>query len=432
MGALAMADLAARRTAGGRGCDPLPGCRYPRPPQAPMFLGGLHMVVLLLGGCGVDVPEVPQEATSDGESCTIDIRLASTLGAEDDAASVVSGQGVDVAWIPEMGWIVVDFPNDVFSYDPSGRFQGRLGRQGAGPEEWSEPARVAVDESDSLWVSDLRGRAVVFTPEGAPARTLAGPHLVPIEGFLEGGRPYSVLFRPSPSDRSEGTLLAQVWSREHGERRETVGPGALGEHGATVPMLVPPGTAPVGSDLYASVGASRWLVRWTSGGEDTVATSEAVLAGLEKAGIPGPVEEAHPVAVTASEDGGFWVVGSLRRMGVEEEEALREAAGLASGVPSGSLELARSPAIRNRVFDGILVHLSEDGEVTDAVIFDPVPLGFVANAEQYFALVQSDAGLLKLQIWSFQRQCDRHDEVESEPRTGRRGHDGGDGLFEPK
>jgi hypothetical protein len=164
--------------------------------------------------------------------------------------------------VDRLGWIVSDFPNDVLTYDPDGRFRGRLGERGQGPGEWSRPARVVVDPSDSIWVSNLQGRAIVFAPDGTPARTLSSPQLLPIEGVLEDGNPYSLIFRPSPDDRTQGmptqgTLLARAWDRATGE--------------------------PAGSALYAAVNPDLWLARWTAAGEDTVSTGQQVTAGLREA-----------------------------------------------------------------------------------------------------------------------------------------------------
>lgn len=72
-----------------------------------------------------------------------------------------------------------------------------------------------------------------------------------------------------------------------------------------------------------------------------------------------------------------------------------------------SLEIARSPNVRNRVFDGLLVHLTSDGEVSDAIPLDEVPLGFVSNAAQLYTLDQTDTGLLQVRIWQFERTCER-------------------------
>lgn len=117
------------------------------------------------------------------------------------------------SWAGGFGWIVSDFPADVLTYSPDGRVRGRLGEPGQGPGEWSRPARVAADRGDSIWVSNLQGRASVFAPDGTPARTLSSPQLRSIHGFLEDGNPYSLVFRPSPEDRIQGTLLGRAWDR---------------------------------------------------------------------------------------------------------------------------------------------------------------------------------------------------------------------------
>lgn len=357
-------------------------------------------------------PEAPGTSAREGEAteaCSIEVHLAAALGADHDPTSVMSGQGVSVAWLDQLGWIVSDFPADVLTYGPDGRFQGRLGERGQGPEEWSRPARVVVDPSDSVWVSDLQGRAIVFAPDGTPARTLTSPRLLPIEGFLEEGRPYSILFHPSPQDRTQGTLLARAWNRASGEAAGDVGPGAVDGSGSPslTPMLVGPGTAFDGSTLYAAVDSTLWVARWTPAGEDTVSTGAQLRAGLAEAGLEGSHESPHPVDIAPASDGGFWVLGFLRVLSEEEEQALREQESLARGMSPTSLEIAHSPNVRNRVFDGLLVHLTPDGEVNHAIGFDELPFGFVSNGAQFYTLAHTDTGLLQARIWQFERTCDR-------------------------
>lgn len=360
-------------------------------------------------GSGREAPGTSARGGEVTEVCSIEVHLAAALGADADPTSVMSGQGVSVAWLDPLGWIVSDFPADVLTYGPDGRFQGRLGERGQGPEEWSRPARVVVDPSDSLWVSDLQGRAVVFAPDGAPARTLTSPQLLPIEGFLGDGRPYSILFHPSPRDRTQGTLLARAWDRASGEAAGDVGPGAVDGSGppSLTPMLNGPGTAFDGSTLYAAVDSTLWVARWTPAGEDTVSTGAQLRAGLAEAGVEVSHESPHPVDLTPASDGGFWVLGVLRALSEEEEQALREQQSLATGMSPTSLEIARSPHVRNRVFDGLLVHLTSDGEVSDAIPLDEVPLGFVSNAAQLYTLARTDTGLLQVRIWQFERTCER-------------------------
>jgi hypothetical protein len=376
----------------------------------------------LLGACGAEDPETSIqrdreargafEGWGEGEApepCTIQIRLTASLGAEEDLTSVISGQGVSVAWVDGLGWIVSDFPADVLIYDPDGRFQGRLGERGQGPGEWSRPARVVVDRTDSIWVSNLQGRAVVFAPDGTPARTLSSPQLLPIDGFLEDGNPYSLAFRPSPEDRTQGmrtqgTLLARAWDRGSGEPAGDLGPGAVDGPGppALTPMLIGPGTVASGSSLYAAVNPELWLARWTAAGEDTIATGQQVAAGLREVGVDALGDLPQPEGIAAAPDGGFWLLGSLRVLGDEQEQALREEESAARGLTPTALEVARSPNVLNRVHDGLLLHLTQDGQVTSAVRFEEVPFGFVSNASRFFTLAQGDTGLLQARIWGFE------------------------------
>lgn len=361
------------------------------------------------GGGDTEGAWLPGAGHLAGEGCTIEVHLEVALGAEHDPASVISGQGVSVAWADGLGWIVSDFPADVLTYSPDGRFRGRLGEPGQGPGEWSRPARVVADRNDSIWVSNLQGRAVVFAPDGTPSRTLSSPQLLPIDGFLDDGNPYSLVFRPSPEDRTQGlrtqgTLLARAWDRANGEPAGDLGPGAVDGPGppALTPMLIGPGTVASGSSLYAAVNPELWLARWTAAGEDTIATGQQVAAGLREVGVDALGDLPQPEGIAVAPDDGFWLLGSLRVLGDEEEQALREEESTARGRTPTALEVTRSPNVLNRVYDGLLLHLTRDGQVTAAVRFDEPPFGFVSNAARFYTLAHTDTGLLQVRIWGFE------------------------------
>lgn len=377
--------------------------------MAPRVWAGLGLATLLVAGC-MDPEDEPVDQVPDtGRTCSVDRALVNTLGAEEDRVSVRASQGVYVAALEGTGWVVVDYPSDVLRYGTDGRFLGRFGEAGQGPGEWSDPARVTSDETDSLWVSNLRGRAVVFSSDGRAARTVSDPELLPIDGFTSTNRPYSLVFQPSPQVRSRGSLFARVMDRE-GNVLFAVGPGAQesGDGGPAVPMLVAPPTAAVGDTVFAATGPDVWLARWTTTGEDTLVTGEMVRASVHQSGMFEGVRapEVEPTGLTPSEEGGFWIAGAIRRLPREREESLREEERIARGLPPGTLEMARSIDIRNQVFDGMLLHVTREGEVTTALAFDPVPLGFVSGSPHHFTVTSTDSGLLKVLIWRSDLQCD--------------------------
>jgi hypothetical protein len=369
---------------------------------------GLGLTALLIVGCEHPSDEVADQGTLPAASCAIERELVSTLGAEGDPVSVRASHGIYVALASSGQWIVVDYPSDVLTYGTDGLFLGRLGDRGQGPGEWSEPARVTLDESDSVWVSDLRGRAVVFSPVGQATRTIADPELLPIDGFTASNLPYSVRFHPEAEDRTQGSFSARVLDRD-GVPLFSVGPGARESRdgNASVPLLVAPATTAVGDSIFAAIGPDLWVARWTTTGEDTVATGYAIRSALEDIGsiTELPVLDAEPTGLTTSADDGFWATGAIRRESPEVEEALREEARLARGLPAGSLEIARSVDIRNRVFDGVLLHVTRQGAVMTATIFDEVPWGFVSGSPYHFTIVSEDSGLLKVLIWRSELEC---------------------------
>ncbi len=368
------------------------------------------VMVAALVACERPADEAFDAGSGSAEGCSVERDLVATLGSVHDPVSVRSTQAVYVAGRPEGGWVVADFPSEVLTYRQDGGFVGRWGERGQGPGEWSDPARVITDRSDSLWVSNLRARAVLFSEEGHPGRTVSSPDLAPVEGFTASNHPWSVLFQPDPEDRTRGSLVARISDR-NGSTIRYVGPGVREErdHQLAVPMLIAPGTTAVGDTIFASVGPDLWLARWTISGEDTLTTGEAIReAEAMQSKAPGgalPEFLPEPTGIAAAADGGFWVAGIIRRLSPAEEEALREEERIRRGLPSGTLEVARSIEIRNRVYDGVLLHLSREGEVTGAAFSDEIPLGFVSGSEQHFTVRSAESGFLEIQIWASKIQC---------------------------
>ena len=77
------------------------------------------------------------------------------------------------------GFVVVDqvgFPGRFILLNPSGRFVSTIGRPGDGPGEFLMAGRPVPSEGDSLFLYDVRRRAVsVFDPEGTFARRFSLP-----------------------------------------------------------------------------------------------------------------------------------------------------------------------------------------------------------------------------------------------------------------
>jgi hypothetical protein len=365
-------------------------------------LASIFGLVFIVSMCGDRWPS--QEATA---ACTTEVKIAAELGTLDDPASIREPVFVDVARLASGGWIVAEDGNDLIEYSSDGSFRRFFGSRGEGPGEVRWPTRVAVDASDSLWVSDNRGRAVIFGPSGNPTRTLIRPALFRIDGFTPSGLPYSMLTRdsgtPSPSPHLFG--FVQVWSRE-GDPLHSLGPGHFDPRalGRIVLPLIPPQSQPVSDTGFLTPGGWKdWVVRWTPSVETAFVSAGSVWEKLGLGNEPSGPDDGHPISVITDGIDGSWVIGAIRRLGRDREAEVHQAAVGEGNRPESPL-WRFSPVVRNAVFDGAVVHVTSDGAVTEGATFGEYPWGF-ASPEHFFTFHVLANGLIQIRIWKFRLTC---------------------------
>ncbi len=139
----------------------------------------------LLAACGKTADDAPRDARSvsrdsliiDGASpscstCTLHIAAPVAIGSPDDADIP---QRVPEVLRDRRGNYLLVFngwsDKPILRYDAAGHFQGKLGRTGNGPGEYTMTMRVVLGRADSVFVfAGPRGQ--VFGPDGRYARTV--------------------------------------------------------------------------------------------------------------------------------------------------------------------------------------------------------------------------------------------------------------------
>ena len=81
-------------------------------------------------------------------------------------------------------------------FDPGGRFQGTIGREGGGPGEFVAIQRVFVSPGDSLFVVDFAQRVSVLAPDHRFVRSFRPPGAVRSIAFPPGGQLLLSIFEP--------------------------------------------------------------------------------------------------------------------------------------------------------------------------------------------------------------------------------------------
>ncbi len=343
------------------------------------------------------------------DSCTLVVEHLADLGALDDPASVVIPMNVDLAGVPWGGWLVTEDGKEILEYADDGAFRRFFGNRGEGPGELSHPNAVEVDPSDSVWISNRRGRSVVFAPDGTASRTIVDPGLRQITSFTPSGLPMTLLLKvaakaqPSPS---ELWPFVQVWNRDL-EPIHLIGPGALVSEGPEIMVLGvgnPPQCA-VSNDstLFFPLGGENSFVKWTPTTVDTVPFPDSpwTKLGLQADRKPEPGDRL--VALIPDGASGFWGLGAIRRLSEEDEEELVRNAPQPGIQTMDSFKRA-SAAVRNAVYDGWLGHLTAGGKVTEAVVFEEYPWGFSRPGE-FFTFDENENGLVRVRVWKFTRSC---------------------------
>jgi hypothetical protein len=387
----------------------------------PPFAGGggrkQIMRMLIPTTCVVSIVLLPQipgilpelgrgSTTQPQEKCVIEVRRKVSLGDLKDSVSVRIPLEVDVAEVPWGGWVVTENGNYVMEYAPTGAFRRTLGRRGEGPGEFLRPSMVAIDPTDSTWVSEKRGRAVIFGPDGHPARTLSSPLIYEIEGFTESGLPYAMLAKAVPSGTSSlAWRYIQVWSRE-GEPLFQLGPGhfAPDVRGRTIDLLVGDQSTFLGDTLVVVPTAwENWLTYWSASREWVSAPADSVWRTLGLDDPPDSFSDGRPVAVLSDGREGYWVLGIVRRLSEEQEEALVRSAPEVRGQSLDTFKRGSAP-ISNAVYDGALIHVTSDGSITSGTTFEERPRGF-ASPSQFYTFTETELGLIQIHIWEFEEDC---------------------------
>lgn len=347
-------------------------------------------------------------ATDLPDSCTITVEHVADLGSLDDPASVVIPLNVDLARVPWGGWLVTENGNEILEYAEDGSFGRFFGRRGEGPGELSAPNAVEVDPSDSVWVSNRRGRSVIFSPEGVPIRTIVEPGLHRVTRFTPSGLPMSFFVKADVSNPAapESWPYFQVWSRT-GEPLYQIGPGAKVAETSEV-RVVSAGTsnhyvATSDTSVFFPAGGDRAYFKWTPNTTDTVAFPRTswVHLGFEPTRDPAPGDGVRGIIPDTS--GGLWVLGTVRRLPQEDEAELVEDAPQ-PGIETADFFRRNSAGVRNAVYDGWLGHMTATGEISEAVAFEEYPWGFLGH-DEFFTFDEDETGLVRVRVWRFRRSC---------------------------
>jgi hypothetical protein len=198
----------------------------------------------------------------------------------------------------------------------------------------------------------------------------------------------------------------QVWSRT-GEPLYQIGPGAKVAETSEVRVVSSSTSnhyvATSDTSVFFPAGGDRAYFKWTPNTTDTVAFSRTswVRLGFEPSRDPAPGDGIRGIMPDSS--GGFWVLGTIRRLPQEDEAELVEDAPQ-PGIETADFFRRHSAGVRNAVFDGWLGHMTAAGEVTDAVAFEEYPWGFLGH-DEFFTFDEDETGLVRVRVWRFRRSC---------------------------
>ena len=338
-----------------------------------------------------------------GQQCSAVSETIAVLGAIEDPVSPTSPIGVSIAGAP-FGWIIAEPRYPVAIYAPSGAFTALPIREGEGPRELLRPERVAVDPTDTTWVSDSRGRAVLIDPSGTPVRTVSHPELRSIVGFSPSGLPFALLSAPATDGAigRQSPLFAQFFTR-NGAPLHRVGLG--GEIALAYGVRNPPSwVAEDEHTMIAPGGAESWMKR-VSDEEEVVVPLASVRSRLTALGYE---EDAHigASAVVSDGSGGFWVLGGVRVLGREEEARLAARIQKVEGYSRDvSAVLRAAPSVRHAVWDGVLSHVGPDGALDAVLVTETLPERLLPGPFSVHYTDHPETGLIRAHISSIALTC---------------------------
>ncbi len=339
--------------------------------------------------------------------CTLAVEFLTELGHLDDPVSIIAPHDHrNIARTRDGRWIVVSVgmpPPLVYAAD--GSLGGTVGRVGEGPGEFVDPDRIAVDRTDSIWISDPGGRVVILDPDGVPARLLRSSGYV-IDGFTPSNEPYTVrvrlleIHREGERPEVRGVFpYVTVWSREL-DQEWGFGPGLddPAAEGRTIRMS-PWGTVFAADSVVLTQGLDQdrsWIDRWIPGAREVWVPRRDVWAVLAHDGALEP-SSIRNLALIGDREEGFWSLAGVPRPPEPEDAA-------SSG---GTHDTDRQPP----AYATHLLHLSAEGAVTGVLAIpelDPhfeTP-HFIDHEHLVSPWVDRDTGLITLRIWRVSRECE--------------------------
>lgn len=328
----------------------------------------------------------------------------------EDAASVRGVWGIQVARLSAGGWAVAEFTGpgpastNVLQYDGAGAFEGYLGVAGSGPLELSSPLGVVSDPTDSTWVADRRGRWIVFGPDGEPARALQAPTQGPIHGFTPSGLPFQVHRTMEVTDDGSQAAdpLVMIWSRD-GEPAETAGPGSeFVRAGGAAGRSSRESLLALNDSVFVyprsrSFAGEEGVPKWSGESKSLWISFDSLFANVDlEEGLADSVSLGH---IASDGEGGFWLLGFVRRLSSDDTRALAEELGIRPAI------FGNEPRLKEATFDGIIWHIGGDRSVTASRVINEFPEGF--SGENEFFVLQEDAttGLRTLRVVGLGLAC---------------------------
>jgi hypothetical protein len=314
------------------------------------------------------------------------------LGELADANSASGSLGTTVRRLSDGRYVMFhQWDVQLLLYDSVGRFLGHIGRPGGGPGELRMPLSLAVDGSDSIWVSEWNGRVTIFGPTGTYGRISGGvwPRYPQIQGFTPLGKP--VVMR-TPRDGGSVEVRDRI-----GSVTTTIDRESPDTAGATIDIV---GTQRVAmlDDTTAAVRTALGdrVELWTPGSTDTLLRASDVTRAYGAVRGRRPIEPDSVVlnVIAVGEDGALWGTAFIKVKPLSELPT-----------PPGRESPPLSLANRNITLDGFLWRFGlSDGLLRTTDVLDDLPDGFVSGSS-FFSFREEPSGLVVADIWRVSTSC---------------------------